>query len=86
MYKIKGKGEKRDVLDGDRLVGRIVKHEYKSESVTIGHGAMRYSFTTKTEWFGEYPDGTPRHNKGAPVRVRLDSMKAWMNPAMWPPQ
>lgn len=84
MYKIKGKGDRRDVMDGDRLVGRIVKHEYKSESATFGpRGMERFSSVLKSEWFGEHLDGTEVRNIGAIRRVRYDAMKTWTKPDAW---
>ena len=83
MYDIRGKGEKREVYDGDRLVGRIVRHSYIFEEIIHSRTGVRYSKSTRIGWWAEMPDGTPLHRKGAVRRMTQDTMKAWRDPKAW---
>jgi hypothetical protein len=87
MFKIKGKGDTREVWDGDRLVGHLHAHEAREtrETVTYRDGRCERisSRLIITSWW------RATRADGAPVlgphggRLQTKTLKAWTNPVAW---
>lgn len=84
-YKIKGRGDTREVYDGDTLVGRL-ERLWSTETV--------YSFAKDTilqeqvgVWLASWPDGTPVFHAGGgripPARMIKHTMSHWSWHVTW---
>jgi hypothetical protein len=86
-YRAKGKGDVREIYDGDRLVGRITRKRRKETQVTVNYTTGRAVINMREVdyWIGEYPDGgkvLDRHDTGN-GRLVQPTIKAWTRADVW---
>jgi len=89
-YKITGRGDVRDVYDGERLVGHIHRYTYNGGSGTLCFDKGRvvsatYRMRKKTAWRATWPNGEPVVRGGPRGGDRLfrDTIKGWRDPSWW---
>lgn len=88
MFKIKGKGERREVYDGTILVGRLVRHEKPrietTQRFTNGHAVSATIRKVVEVWWRAYDADERRLGRGDPWRgASKPTLKAWTDPLAW---
>jgi hypothetical protein len=83
-YRIKGTGDRREVLDEEsRLVGYVQRIVQRIESARMTKYEIQYRKREAVRWAGRWPSSDPVLYRANGARMLCDRMLDWKDPERW---